>query len=518
MTSHRERAAVRLAKGYKRRKLLQDEHPSSYMPGVRRVVMNTGGAPGDAPQLDSLGMYSRGAVAAQQLPQARGTPQQMASMLTKKPFGVKQAELAHTGFDQAFAGRPAVTRDELAQHFAQNAPQLEEKIYGGQDSIGAPRPIGGGAYVVDTPNGQHKIYAQNDEDSEIGVTHAIYSPKGYAVGQGYETLDAALEEVRRWAGGAQYGGDDQTLPGGENYRELVLKTPEVEGAPAFASTHWDDANVLAHVRMADRVVQPDPRAIVNIAHRIAASVGVSSPDALGSGAVTQAVMKGAITPEEAASYSRARRFMTTPWADQKGLETRLLHVEEIQSDWGQQGRQKGFRGEQEAELARLVAARDGLDTTDPLHEQTRAAMQARINAIGAGDVGVPSGPFVRTTEGWTDLALKRILLEAAHGGYDGVVFTPGEHQFERSGNEGLYKYYDQIVPKRLKALLKDLGHDHEPLEHAAGNAVLPGFRMTPELRERVKRGLPHFRDGGAVEGDGDALFEQMLAESYSAFQ
>jgi hypothetical protein len=499
LTSHRERAAIRLAKGYKRRKLLQDEHPSSYMPGVRRVVMNTGGAPGDPPQLDPLGMYSRGAVAAQQLPQARGTPQQMASMLQRQ--GVKQAELAHTGFEQAFAGRPAVTREELAQHFAQNAPQLEEKIYGGEDSIGAPRRIGGGAYVVDTPNGQHKIYAQNDEDSESGVTHAIYSPKGYAVGQGYETLDAALEEVRRWAGGAQYGGDDQTLPGGENYRELVLKTPEVEGAPAYTSSHWDDANVLAHVRMADRVVQPDPKAIVNISHRIAASVGVSSPDALGSGAVTQAVMKGAITPEEAASYSRARRFMTTPWADQKGLETRLLHVEEIQSDWGQQGRQKGFRGEQEAELARLVAARDGLDTADPLHEQTRAAMQARINAIGAGDVGVPSGPFVRTTEGWTDLALKRILLEAANGGYDGVVFTPGEHQFERSGNEGLYKYYDQIVPKRLKALLKDLGHDHEPLEHAAGNAVLPGFRMTPELRERVKRGLPHFRDGGGVNSD-----------------
>jgi hypothetical protein len=369
MTSYRERAAIRAAKGYKRKKLLQDEYPSAYMPGIRRVVMNTGGVPDQPPALDPLGFYSQGAVAAQQLPQAKGTPQQMAAMLQKQ--GVRPAEFAHTGYEQAFAGRPTVTREELAQHFAQNAPRLEEKVLGGAESVGAPQPRGGGSYVVDTPNGPHKIFTHNDEDSPTGVTHTVYSPKGFMVGQGFETLDHAMEEVSRWAGGTQYGGPDQTLPGGENYRELLLKTPgapegdevstrlfgvglkeaspeqraqalaEVERHPFYKSSHWEDPNVLVHVRMADRVEQPDPKQIVNIGHRIAAAVGVSTPDAMGSGAIMPAIMKGAITAQEAASYSRARRFRT-PYSDQPGLERRLLHIEEIQSDWGQQGRQKGF--------------------------------------------------------------------------------------------------------------------------------------------------------------------------------
>ena len=45
--------------------------------------------------------------------------------------------------------------------------------------------------------------------------------------------------------------------------------------------------------------------------------------------------------------------------------------------------------------------------------------------------GLPSAPHVTSTQGWTDLGLKRALKEAAEGGYDKMIWTPGEEQAKR---------------------------------------------------------------------------------------
>jgi hypothetical protein len=68
---------------------------------------------------------------------------------------------------------------------------------------------------------------------------------------------------------------------------------------------------------------------------------------------------------------------------------RVLFVEEIQSDWGQAGRKRGFKGE------------------------------------------VPLAPFVETTDGWLALALKHIMLEATQGNYDRVAFVNGKQSADR---------------------------------------------------------------------------------------
>ena len=88
---------------------------------------------------------------------------------------------------------------------------------------------------------------------------------------------------------------------------------------------------------------------------------------------------------------------------------RVLMVHEIQSDWGQIARSKGF----------------GLQ-------------------VQSSTEGVPEAPFVATapngktpvrpnTQGWVHLALKRIALMAAQGGYDRVAFITGEQASELFG-------------------------------------------------------------------------------------
>ena len=71
--------------------------------------------------LSPMGFYSHAAETAQNFPQAKGTPQQFKSML--RNAGVRPAEIENSGYDEAFADRPSVTRDEIAQHFKQSMPR-----------------------------------------------------------------------------------------------------------------------------------------------------------------------------------------------------------------------------------------------------------------------------------------------------------------------------------------------------------------------------------------------------------
>ena len=78
--------------------------------------------------LDDMGFYSSAAESARSLPQSKGTPQQM--LATMK--GVKPAELEWSGVQDKFAGQKSVTKDDLAQHFEQNVPQIKETVLGGK--------------------------------------------------------------------------------------------------------------------------------------------------------------------------------------------------------------------------------------------------------------------------------------------------------------------------------------------------------------------------------------------------
>jgi hypothetical protein len=62
------------------------------------------------------------------------------------------------------------------------------------------------------------------------------------------------------------------------------------------------------------------------------------------------------------------------------------------------------------------------------------------------DAPIPDAPFVKDTEKWTGLAIKRLLQMAEKGGYDHIAFSPGKVQYQRWNEQGLVEYYDQIIP------------------------------------------------------------------------
>jgi len=200
-------------------------------------------------------------------------------------------------------------------------------------------------------------------------------------------------------GNAQDKFRDYTIPGGHNYRELLLHEPETEH-PKFQHNHWDMPNVLAHLRMKDRKTHDGKKA---------------------------------------------------------------LHLEELQSDWGQAARQKGVRDPEahkallrwNDEAARLSGVSHDAYKKFTQHDKNDAegwqnALMARNHAdlayrdhqqLRPQAPGVVDAPYIGKTEGWADLGLKRALMEAAKGGHDKLVWTPGQEQADRYD---LSKKIDQI--------------------------------------------------------------------------
>lgn len=168
-----------------------------------------------------------------------------------------------------------------------------------------------------------------------------------------------------------------TLPGGENYRSVLFKLPKIQ--PEFSTAHWGHAeNVFAWVRLKDRI-------------------------------------------------------------DAEGR--RVLFVEELQSDWHQQGRNRGYSATPkpaEEKIYQLVAqitdledqithGETGSDQKAEL-EQLRLELQTLRDESWERRWEVPNAPFKST---WREFALKRVIRMAAEGGYDAVGWTTGDQQAER---------------------------------------------------------------------------------------
>ncbi|MFA5154642.1 MAG: hypothetical protein WC554_19005, partial [Clostridia bacterium] len=229
---------------------------------------------------------------------------------------------------------------------------------------------------------------------------------------------------------------------------------------AYRSTHWEEPNVLAHVRMNDRV------------------------DATGK---------------------------------------KVLFLEEVQSDWHQEGKKVGYKDE-----IKRQAIRDEIykypvpkDTGEwSLKELEKANVPQTLQDkwydefMRGSKEKVPPAPFA---ENWHELVMKRMLRYAAENGYDKIAWTTGEQQAERydlskqldrieyepafvndgSGKEipGLYEFiaYD----KNGKQVIREDEIDLNRIEELAGKEIAQ--RIKNDVGESMKEERP-YRDWRKLTG------------------
>lgn len=134
----------------------------------------------------------------------------------------------------------------------------------------------------------------------------------------------------------------------------------------------------------------------------------------------------------------------------------VLFLEEVQSDWAQQARREGGFGRPEKlpegwtlkysedrtnaledELGMWsVLDEEGDKVIDELHMKGKSKEQSREDAINAalnylGEKAPPHAPFVKKTESWVALALKRMIRYAAEIGASRIAWTTGDEQNAR---------------------------------------------------------------------------------------
>jgi hypothetical protein len=449
------------------------------------------------------GLYSRAAEIIRGLPQEKGTVDQY--IAAAKKLGAKPSELEH-------AGRPdgdKISREDMAKHFDRNLPKMEVHQYGENPSylsreqekrlyaLGDKRWQSGrgGERLSEAEDAEHDLLTRRTKGPQVKYESSDYDEDNEPVPTQYP---------------------DYTLPGGSNYRERLLTLPKDYNEYGYQSDHWEDANVLAHIRMQDRVVGGDRESMRPVGEKLAQRFGVSLRD-LSSGSALTGVKEGLITPEEGATFSRFMRW-NNGLQDKPGLDKRVLHVEEMQSDWGQQGRKEGFydpKNPYEIFNAQTGDMVSKYPSQGEMWDAYRAMPEDQAAGLDYGHARRTSekklaAPYVQNTQHWTDLALKNIMHEAAMGNYDHVVFTPGQAQADRYPGvegEGMKGYYDNILPKSVMRLAQQHDPDIKP-----GSMPLPeghtGFSipMTDKLKQGILGGQTAFKRGGAAEkADGGPI-------------
>ena len=118
--------------------------------------------------------------------------------------------------------------------------------------------------------------------------------------------------------------------------------------------------------------------------------------------------------------------------------------------------------------------------------------------MGDYKADIPFAPFVGKSDKFAELGIKRLINQAAKEGKDSIVFSSGDIQFDRWSNEGLKTFYDKIIPKAGKKLVKKLDPDASVgfkfVEDATGDVSGDRFviQITPKMREEALRGQPLF--------------------------
>jgi hypothetical protein len=356
--------------------------------------------------VSDIGFYSATEQAALNLGRNKGTGQSFINDLMKAP-DVKKEELQFTGLEDFLRDKPNVTKQEVQDFLANNRVDVQEVTYGSQDFSKLPDTQLQNEYV------RVRGYKPVDNYGDAMSREEIIS----------ELSGAQAEDLTR------YG--KYQLAGGENYREILLTLP----AAGEDVQRLNQISMQLHGKpytdlMADTSQMAKMRLAVKREYR-------NQFDESGQNAQDRGMYRSSHFDEP--NILAHMRVNDRIDADGK----KMLLVEEIQSDWHQAGREKGYNDPKAQNQAQqqITALKEEHKRLGKLKEQAKteeeknAISQQRFDLMNqvqelakTGQTGIPDAPFKDT---WYQLALKRLTKYAADNGYERIGLTTGKQQAER---------------------------------------------------------------------------------------
>lgn len=347
-------------------------------------------------------------------------------------LGIKQDELQWSGLVEylTLMGAQKIDRSHLVDYLSDSGLVVEA----------LERKASGVYSILDRGDGERYPFEVNRYGEPVDAF------KSYM-----EALEFVESQGDHEQGSARYGG--YRLIGGSDYAELLItarsrRLPKVVWTAARLTEKHQDLLALG---CAEDLLDQARELLVEMKDDTGRACLFA--DRRGQQDVARFIrglVAGAVSKDVKDNYSA--QYRSSHWSERNVLAhvrfdirsdqagRRTMFVQEIQSDWGQDGRKQGFLSkdvftivERNKDLYRIIYKKTGeaIELADRVSGfGSREAAQLAIDTgrvFGAYSVsGIVDGPFVKKTEAWTALAIKQAMVYAAQNGVQAVAFATGD--------------------------------------------------------------------------------------------
>lgn len=396
----------------------------------------------------------------------------------------------------------------------------------------AMKAVSSGAFPIDSPEGRAAVTEMREASEAI---------RTIAPGWGYADLGDGTYLIR----GPE--ASNWQLAGGENYREYILKMPQIS-SPAL------DAAKLAVIQLYEGLSDttkrnldaffsattiPSERAFLRALEQFNVSAADFGVAGLGGSPIQRAYEALSTLRDESMNEFESHVFKDykniVAWFrvnDRRGPPTdlypngkRIFFIEETQSDFDKVARKLGIKNLLAIELMqeRLVElnaqAEDLSNDRDSVTNQMRNEKMWQRNRDEADFINRQlaieenkAPPFAFGGAAWMELVMKRVIRIAAEKGYDQIAWTTGEQQANRYDLRKVIKEISAVG--RLTADGADAGRG---VSFTALNGRIMSIGVARDgTVENTERGSPAYWKGKQLEDIiGERLAKQILEADYS---
>lgn len=432
-----------------------------------------------SPEPDAPMFYSKAAKVIDE--KMGGTAPGDSVLATLRNAGVKAQEIEWTGLDDYLAGKKKVTKAEVQQFLKENQIKLEETSRGHDPQL--ERELNQAVQRAMNARTDFADAARNEilertggaptwvADKIAHITHAIATsgrssaeilyefykhndigaPSDAVLTAGRDAFNAAQDayQVQRQIRGGETKYEDYTLPGDKsNYTEMLLRLPDSEPGMAALRGKFADAEAArSRYLQQDRAVPGDVELQFLDAQQALRKAENNTPNRYKSGHFDEPNILAHVRFDD----------RPTPGAQ------KTLFVEEVQSDWHQAGKKKGYQSSDTVRTQRALenfrdAMKEKYSTSvyfDKITPEERATYDRLSMAAGNSQAKIGAVPDAPFKNDWHELVMKRMLRHAAENGYDRMAWVTGEQTAERYD---LSKHLDRIEYNPDEGRL--LGYDH----------------------------------------------------------
>ena len=362
-------------------------------------------------------------------------------------------------------------------------------------------------------------------------------------------------------GPEDYRWSDYVIPGGKNYQELVLTIPSHKGEKYYSNVHWDNEkygtpeNVFVHMRFNDRTesVKPNIETIKNTQQKqkeiqqqkekleLIVKNFKKDKEEKGFGNGSQELLNW----QKIYNKEKSKKDELDSKYNELTIEKTqdVLFIEEIQSDWHQEGRDLGYAIEKnftpkpkmitelpkELKVEKVKSKDYGvkqdtyiikiIDYTNPivtniaqnyLYQYSETPEEAIKSFLlgynedllkqwqNENNIGVPDAPFKEASE-WGEVALSRMLRYAIDEDYEKIQWTTGKSQFDRWGSQSVrwerrilegkpVNLWDIVVAPQVSGETAGINLEELARQHYGQNKKIEGISSFEELMKAVSNG------------------------------